>query len=340
MRVPFSALLPFAAALGFALASSPAPASAAAGGIHKIQHVVVIMQENRSFDSYFGTYPGADGIPMRNGRPTACAPDPMRGNCVRPYHDRRDVNSGGPHEDNAFRTDLNGGRMDGFVRARETCTNLADPRDCLASIPPDMMGYHDSREIPNYWSYARNYVLQDHMFEPNSSWSLPAHLFLVSGWSARCSIFGDPMSCTSSIQLPGLPADFGPAPHIAPDYAWTDLTWLLHRSHVSWAYYLKKGKEPDCETGEMFCAYKDQDPRTPGIWNPLPSFDTVRQDNQLGNVRPTSDLFAALRANRLPAVSWVIPSGVVSEHPTSSVHAGQAYVTGVINAIMHSRAWS
>jgi len=65
------------------------------GGIHKIKHVVVIMQENRSFDSYFGTYPGADGIPMRNGVPTVCVPDPKRGSCAKPYHDRADLNGGG-----------------------------------------------------------------------------------------------------------------------------------------------------------------------------------------------------------------------------------------------------
>ena len=54
------------------------------------------MQENRSFDSYFGTYPGADGIPMRNGVPTVCLPDPETGRCVRPFHDHSDLNQGGP----------------------------------------------------------------------------------------------------------------------------------------------------------------------------------------------------------------------------------------------------
>src|SRR5579859_4248746 len=48
----------------------------AVADIHLIKHVVVIMQENRSFDSYFGTYPGADGIPMQHGVPTVCVPDP------------------------------------------------------------------------------------------------------------------------------------------------------------------------------------------------------------------------------------------------------------------------
>ncbi|HEX9414945.1 MAG TPA: alkaline phosphatase family protein, partial [Ktedonobacterales bacterium] len=64
---------------------------------YKIQHVIVIMQENRSFDSYFGTYPGADGIPMQNGVPTVCVPDPAAGQCVKPYHDPNDLNRGGPH---------------------------------------------------------------------------------------------------------------------------------------------------------------------------------------------------------------------------------------------------
>ncbi len=80
-----------------------------------------------------------------------------------------------------------------------------------------MMGYHDQREIPNYWNYARGFVLQDHMFEPNASWSLPAHLFLVSEWSARCIKVGDPFSCTSNIEVPNLPADLGPAPHTASE---------------------------------------------------------------------------------------------------------------------------
>src|SRR5579875_2155431 len=86
--------------------STPATAGTATtppqdlSGIHKIQHVVVIMQENRSFDSYFGTYPGADGIPGLAGNPgtVPCVPDPrVPAGCVRPYHDRQDLNMGGPH---------------------------------------------------------------------------------------------------------------------------------------------------------------------------------------------------------------------------------------------------
>src|SRR5690348_7177728 len=68
--------------------------AAGAQGIHKIQHVIVIMQENRTFDSYFGTFPGADGIPRH-----VCVPDPVHGGCVRPFVDHADANTGGPHQD-------------------------------------------------------------------------------------------------------------------------------------------------------------------------------------------------------------------------------------------------
>ena len=72
------------------------------------------MQENRSFDSYFGTYPGADGIPMKDGVPTVCNPDPRTHVCVKPYHDTSDRNAGGPHDTiNAIR-DIDHGKMDGF----------------------------------------------------------------------------------------------------------------------------------------------------------------------------------------------------------------------------------
>src|ERR1700759_430928 len=86
-----------------------------ASGIHKIQHVIMIMQENRSFDHYFGTFPGADGIPMKNGVPTVCLPNPYDGKCVRPFHDPSLSNAGGPHALKGAIADIHGGKMDGFV---------------------------------------------------------------------------------------------------------------------------------------------------------------------------------------------------------------------------------
>ncbi len=311
-------------------------------GIHKIKHVVIIMQENRSFDSYFGTYPGADGIPMRNGVPTVCSVDPRTGICERPYHDTQDVNKGGPHEANAATVDVNGGRMDGFIRSAETGANLClvpnDP-SCHAGTNPDVMGYHTGQEIPNYWSYARHFVLQDHLFESNASWSLPSHLYMVSEWSANCTSSA-PASCVNNIEAPRFPPDFMNTTHTPPDYAWTDLTYLLHRHRVSWRYYVLKGTEPDCENASATsCSPVPQDAKTPGIWNPLPYFDTVKEDNQLGNVQSLTSFYRDVGRGTLPAVSWITPSGSVSEHPPGLVSAGQTYVTRLINAIMRSPDW-
>ena len=327
-------------------------ASAIPSGIHKIRHVVVIMQENRSFDTYFGTYPGADGIPMKHGTPAVCLPDPATGKCVRPFHDSADVNAGGPHGAPAATADIDGGRMEGFIaeqrRGRRTsCRNVNSPAcSAVRSGPPDAMGYHDERELPNYWAYARNFVLQDHMFEPNASWSLPAHLFLVSEWSARCAN-SNPSSCANALQVPSLPPDFGVRVRRArglgayppPDYAWTDLTYLLHRSGISWGYFVAGGGQPDCADDEFACAPVRQSASTPGIWNPLPYFETVHQDKQLANVQPLARFYRDALDGSLPAVSWVAPSQRFSEHPPASVRAGQAYVTSLINAVMSGPDW-
>jgi phospholipase C len=319
-------------------------------GIHKIRHVVVIMQENRSFDSYFGTYPGADGIPGLAGNPgtVPCVPDPASGACVRPYHDRHDRSLGGPHSYAAGAADINGGKMDGFVAEQEQgmagCAQTFNPACGNGAGEPDVMGYHDGSDIPNYWTYAHDFVLQDHMFESDLSWSLPSHLYMVSEWSARCAVPGDPMSCRSAVESPENPPDFArrlgnPNPP-DPSYAWTDLTYLLHKYGVSWAYYVFKGTEPDCEDdAAMACAPIGQNAKTPGIWNPLPYFTDVQQDGQLGNVQSLSDFFAAAKAGSLPAVSWIDPNGTVSEHPPGLITAGQTYVTGLINAIMQSPDW-
>ena len=72
----------------------------------------------------------------------------------------------------------------------------------------DAMGYKEAADIPNYWAYAKNFVLQDRLFQPNSSWNLPQHLFMVSEWSARCTEIGEPMSCTNEVQSPARPAQF------------------------------------------------------------------------------------------------------------------------------------
>jgi phospholipase C len=309
----------------------------------KIKHIIFIMQENRSFDHYFGTYPGADGIPMKNGVPTVCVPDPLTKQCVKPYHNAAEVNAGGPHGASPAATDIDGGKMDGFIAAfrqgAKACKGKRpDTPGCSLGSAPDVMGWHDAREIPNYWTYAQNFVLQDKMFEPNASWSLPSHLFMVSAWSAECSRPGDASSCINSLDGPRNSLKLADSGKL--DFAWTDLTYLLHKSNVSWAYYLSEGSEPDCEDDAMLCQPKKISKNVPGIWNPLPAFDTVKQDNQLANIQTLDRYFAAAKDGTLPAVSWIVPENTVSEHPPAQVSDGQAYVTSVINAAMQSPDWN
>ena len=342
--------------------ASPAPSTVqtTSAGIHTIKHVVVIMQENRSFDSYFGTFPGADGIPMKNGTPTVCSPDPSSGKCVAPYVDHADVNGGGPHNYANATADVNGGKMDGFVAQAESgrkgCADPTDPA-CTNSSTPDVMGYHTESDIPNYWTYAKDFVLNDHMFEPNASWSLPAHLFTVSEWAAYCPN-NSPSSCVPGTQSnpPAKPqaaptvdgGQVGPKrtknnkrnPGGQPIYAWTDLTYLMHQHNVDWGYYVVPGNEPDCASGADTCAPVPQNSNTPGIWNPLPWFDTVKADNQLGNIQNVNNFYAQAQKGTLPAVSWVVPSSALSEHPPARVSAGSAYVTSLINAVMRGPDWS
>jgi len=319
--------------------SSTTPTTNQGSGINKIKHVIVIMQENRSFDSYFGTYPGADGIPMQNGVSTVCVNDPHTGQCVKPYHDSQDLNHGGPHGQVDATNDINGGKMDGFIaeaeHGKKGCVDPNNPA-CTSVGTTDVMGYHDAREIPNYWNYAQNFVLQDHMFEPNASWSLPAHLFMVSAWSANCTRPGDPSSCQSNINRPGGTKK----QQTKADYAWTDLTYLMYKAKVNWAYYVFAGTEPDCANDAADCVPGMQSSKTPGIWNPLPNFDTVKNDGQLGNIQTISNYYTAAKNGTLPAVSWIDPNGKVSEHPPALVSTGQSYVTGLINAAMQGPDWS
>jgi phospholipase C len=327
-----------------------ANASESTGGIHKIAHVIVIMQENRSFDHYFGTFPGADGIQMQNAIPSVCVPRPQSVDsesrilrainamrsfiyqvCDRPFIDHRDRIDGAPHFAEDAKQVINNGRMDGFERVAaawsRTCRQATD-RDCQEGYvrglnPSRVMGYHVESDIPNYWAYARNFVLQDHMFESIASWSLPSHLYIVSGWSADCSNQKDPMSCKSDIVRKRPDRD------LETPFAWTELTYLLKRHGVSWGYYLDGGPQH----------FRPTHNGVPRIWNALPWFTDVYEDQQVENVQPLRNFLTAAQTGHLPAVSWIVPARKDSEHPPERVSTGQRYVTHLINAVMRSPDW-
>jgi phospholipase C len=313
-----------------------------AAGIMNLDHLIFIVQENRSFDHYFGTFPGADGIPMRpDGTPRVCIPDPAFGRCVRPYHSTDLVNLGGPHNHAASLISVNRGKMDGFIRALiQRCEDEHGRVDCRPRLgpgdAPDVMSYHDDREIPNYWRYAQEFVLQDRMFAPTDSWTLPAHLYLVSAWSASCSDPQDPFTCETDLVFGSA---FKQRPHtdVSPQFAWTDITWLLHQHGVSWAYYAGEILCTEA-VSKRECAKRGTTPQQ----NVLPYFTDMHETRQLDNVRTHGDFYRAVAAGTLPSVTWIVPGrGPHSEHPSTSapLSDGQAYVTELINAVMQSDLW-
>ena len=314
-------------------------------GIQKLDHLIFIVQENRSFDHYFGTYPGADGIPTNpDGSFAVCVPDKYQdGECVPPYVTTWDDQDGGPHTHPASVRDVNDGAMDGFIDTLKPlpwkCWVSRTPPKCEQQLgpdgQPDVMSTLPRAAIPNYWAYADDWVLQDAMFAPVDSSTLPAHLFLVSAWSAACRDVGDPMSCRSSISLPdpSLRWTYGED----PIYAWTDITWLLDEQEVSWRYYV--GNET-CE--EPPCPGYDPEYSTTDNRNVLPGFTSFRERNGFkDNIRLVDEYLASAADGSLPSVSWIVPWPNVSEHPggPSTTKSGMAYVTRLINAVMEGPAW-
>ncbi len=317
-----------------------------------IAHVIVIMQENRSFDTYFGTFPGADGFPVgANGQPSTCYPLKKGGsNCVYPFHDRHDVNAGGAHSWQASSASIDNGLMDGFlvqqVKDGASCNpNPNNPKSCpqlkAGLARHDAVGYHTSDEIPNYWAYAANFSLQDHLFESVEDYSLLAHLYMISAWSAKCSSKTDPMSCSSALGL--LPA--GIRQH---DYAWSSVADLLDAANVSWKYYIDHGAVPDCALGQFTCP-PDEDGvknQQSGIWNPLPGFASIQQKDHAtpgyidAHIPELKQFYQDISQGTLPAVSWIVPGSLGSEHPPNGIQEGMEYTTALINAVMQSPYWN
>jgi phospholipase C len=339
----------FAAASCAVLSPSGSPAWAAdkpSRAAIPIQHIVIIMQENRSFDTYFGTFPGANGIPQG-----VCVPmDPTKPNqgCVVPFHDQHDVNAGASHTSADAQADLDDGiktaKMDGFVH-QQNISILKKPggREIHkgSGFSPglarhDVMGYHTDAEIPNYWAYAEHFVLQDAMFEGVRAFSGSAHIDMTSEWVAKCKSPTDVSTCKTY-------------PTVAPPskrenkFPWVNLFQLMDLHGVSWKYYLASGQEPDCDDDEMTCDPEIQQDGVLSLWNPVPGYNWVVAQGKtyLAAHNPDANQFLEdVKSGNLPQVSWIVPSQTFSEHPDAAITTGQEYVTSLVNAIMQSPYWA
>ncbi len=250
----------------------------------QIDHIIFLFQENHTYDNYFGTFTGGEGFP-----PNLLVPErPGQTPAIAPFHFTQPLLHDLPHEwENALAA-VNGGNMDGFIRTE-------------GSI--DTMGYYDESDIPNYWAYARQFLLMDHFFSSTLAPSLPNHLYSVSGQSG------------------GIVRNLDRPPE--EGFEFDELAEFLQDSQISWKYY--DGKE---------------NPKAYSLWNPLPGFQDFAQNPDLmSHLVSVQEYYRDLRDGTLPAVSWIVPNMVESEHPPSNIQLGMWYATDLINALMKSPYW-
>jgi phospholipase C len=130
---------------------------------------------------------------------------------------------------------------------------------------------------------------------------------------------------------------------LTPAFPWTDVTHLLHERGVDWRYWIIPGFPKQCNDWPPPCVdgprKVESNPGTPDIWNPLPEFLTVNENEELDKVADVAGFFEAAAAGTLPPVSWVMPDWDTSEHPDASVKEGVGWVTKLVNAVMRGPDW-
>jgi phospholipase C len=268
-----------------------------------IEHIIILYQENRTFDQYFGTYPGANGLPLNIALPKTQGSKET----VSPFHLTNTSTRDLDHSSHVAKIDYNNGKMDGFVYGEHS--NLT-------------MGYYDYRELPYYWDYASKFVLMDNFFSSEMGPSLPNHLYLIAGQSGGFT--DNPGRCQSR----EICSEKSNNPYALPTnltFGFKNIMDELDSRGISWRYY----------TGDKE-NYKEA-----GYWNPLPAFASFKSNpSRLNNVAPNDQFLPDLTKGSLAQVVWVIPPEDESDHPTADVKTGQHYLASLINAIMQSEYWS
>jgi phospholipase C len=296
--------------------ASPSP-TASSPTATPIKHVVFIVKENRSFDSLFGRFPGADGTTV--GRMNGQTVPLKRGNDQAMPHDL-------PHSRIAALQEWNHGKMDGFG-FNSTARTYA---------------YHQftSNQLPNYWHWAKQFVLGDHFFASVNGPSFPNHLFTIaaqSGGSVENPIGGGSSPYTTwgcdapkneKVQVIG---PDGKTNYVPPCFNFPTEGDLLDKAGIPWSYYsgwpVPKGNNNVAHVGYIWSAYS--------------AIKQYRNDKALWSkhIFRVQNVVPDIKAGKLPAVTWITPLYALSEHPPFSFCWGENWTTRVVNAIMRSPQW-
>jgi phospholipase C len=276
-------------------------------GLRKIKHIVFLVKENRTFDNYFGTFPGADGATsgtISTGQTIHLrqAPDVLP----------RDIS----HSFQSAALAIDGGAMDKF----DLIPGGNQNGDYLA------YSQYTETDIPNYFTYARHFVLADKFFSSLTGPSFPNHLYTIGAQSggainnpSSANRWGCDSPANSRVQVM---EDDGTTIPEYPCFDFRTLADLLESEGLSWKYYAP---------GQDQSGY---------IWSALNAIAHIRL-TQLWteHVVPTADFVADAQNGNLPAVSWLVIGSGRSEHPPASVCVGENWTVEQINAVMQGPDW-
>ncbi len=300
---------------GSALVAVPARtassmAASAAQPRYPIDHIVIIVRENHSFDNLFGTFPGATG---------ATTARLSSGSLMRlsrtPDHTLLDID----HSGGSAAFAVNGGRMNRFNLVPGAIQN---GRDIANS-------QYRQQDIASYWKYASTFTLDDHFFSTIMGPSFPNHLATIAA-SSRNAVdnpYGQlyhAWGCDSGpyALVSAMDPKTGRSYEEKPCFNMLTMADTFQRYNVSWKYYA---------TGQYQSGY---------IWSSFDAIKHIRYSNLWKtNVQSNTQFVRDVRTGHLPQVSWITPSEQLSDHPPYSICMGQGWVDQQINAVMQSKYW-
>jgi phospholipase C len=296
-----------------------------ATGESKIQHIVIIFQENRTPDNLFHGLPGADIAD--SGTNSAGQTIALTSIGLANDYDLS-------HAHSAFVAMYDGGKMDGADKIAISCQSGAT--DCPPANP--QFRYVDPADVQPYFQMAEQYTFADRMFQTNQGPSFPAHQFIISGTSAPTAT--SDLFASENVVLPanaGTNLAAGCAGPVGETVAMIDpmgseattqfpcfehptLADLLDANGITWRYYA---------------------PSAGSIWTGPNAIQHLRFGADWQNVIiPQTTVLTDIAAGQLAQVTWVIPDGRASDHPSSTDGSGPSWVASIVNAIGNSPFWS
>ena len=280
-----------------------------------IRHVVVIVQENRSFDNLFHGFPGADTVSSGVASDGSTIP-------LQPVSMTRGIDPNHNYAD--FVNSSDGGKMDGFDRVAQFNNNV--PNFSYAYVPQS--------EVQPYFDLASSYALSDRMFQSNNSASYPAHQYLIAGQSANAVNVPNslpwgcdaPSGTTVSLLQPDGTIQ---SPGVTPCFDYATIGDRLDGAGVSWAYYAPSVSGPV------------NDPAG-AIWTPYDAVRHIRYgaDWSGNEISPETTILSDIANGKLRSVSIVTPDAFNSDHARFPSATGPMWVTSIVNALGSSKYWA